>query len=103
MAEGYEPMPLDSLLIGGGLEFDKQTLGGDVLERIQLAPNGITYYRNSNSPTHNPGGDWGSYIIFKQSGVGKAIYFDESLLAFSTNVIQTSTDITWYKTSLSAS
>ena len=97
MAGGNLPMPLNSLLRGGGLKFDVVTLGGDVLTTMQNLPNGITYFANSNNPTNKPNlRPWGAYLILKCDGRARAIYIDSTGIAITEPAINSSsTEISW--------
>lgn len=74
------------------------TLGGNVIDIMNSANIGITYYRNSNQPTNRPSGcDWGTYILFKSSSTSVGVlYFDYSHFAFNYSINPTTaTSISW--------
>lgn len=76
----------------------KGTLGGNVIDIMNSANIGITYYRNSNQPTNRPSGcDWGTYILFKNSSTSVGVlYFDYSHFAFNYSIDPTTaTSISW--------
>lgn len=63
------------------VDMPTETLGGDVMARFNdsCRPHAITFYLNSNNPTGNPGGEWGSYVIIKATeDDGVIIYVDNS-------------------------
>ncbi|MBQ1791788.1 MAG: hypothetical protein II008_16545 [Oscillospiraceae bacterium] len=74
------------------------TLGGDVINRANIASNGITFYVNSNVPTNSPPNiGYGAYLFLKSGPTGVSIFcWDNSHFAccYGLNPL-TATSISW--------